>query len=439
MSRAAENDAPHESDAEAADDATPDDLAAALREYINLSPVEREFYRLDFAKRFKVRTNWLDKQVKELDATDFGSGSAVRFEEPDPWIEEVDGVALADELAALVKRFLMTDDFAITAIVLWSIHTYCFDAAENTPRLGFSSAIKRSGKSRGLAIVRRLANRPLSTSSTSIAALFRAIAKWHPTIIWDEADNSLRDDNSDANALLNTGHSREEDGVMRTVGDDHDVRVFDVHAPVAFACIGKLKDTMMDRSIIIRMRRKPQGAVIERLSPKANDLFIGARQRIVRWVNDNRRHIEDADPKIPKNLNDRACDNWRILLAIADQIGGEWPERARQAAMGLEAEGAGDAEDLLSQLLSDLYDIFRGVDFVPTLSEWGILAKLHKLDDRPWGELPPAGKPITEHRLGRMLKELEIKSGRQGSPPDQVRGYYADHFADAFRRYLGKE
>jgi putative DNA primase/helicase len=36
-------------------------------------------------------------------------------------------------------------------------------------------------------------------------------------------------------------------------------------------------------------------------------------------------------------LHDRAADNWRPLLAIADAAGGAWPERARKAALTLAA------------------------------------------------------------------------------------------------------
>jgi hypothetical protein len=49
---------------------------------------------------------------------------------------------------------------------------------------------------------------------------------------------------------------------------------------------------------------------------------------------------------VPYGLNDRACDNWSPLLAIADLAGGEWPQRARAAALDLSGAGRDDEQDV---------------------------------------------------------------------------------------------
>ena len=41
---------------------------------------------------------------------------------------------------------------------------------------------------------------------------------------------------------------------------------------------------------------------------------------------DHASELREADPVVPPELHDRAADNWRPLLAIADLVGGEWPE-----------------------------------------------------------------------------------------------------------------
>jgi hypothetical protein len=66
------------------------------------------------------------------------------------------------------------------------------------------------------------------------------------------------------------------------------------------------------------------------------------RSQAARWAGDNFDKLADPDPKMP-NLNDRAADNWRPLLAIADRAGGTWPKEARWAAClvsGEEQDGA---------------------------------------------------------------------------------------------------
>ena len=43
-----------------------------------------------------------------------------------------------------------------------------------------------------------------------------------------------------------------------------------------------------------------------------------SRRKAARWVKDNLEALRRADPEVPQELHDRACDNWRPLIAIAD-------------------------------------------------------------------------------------------------------------------------
>src|SRR5690606_6438562 len=136
-------------------------------------------------------------------------------------------------------------------------------------------------------------------------------------------------------------------------------------------------------------------------------------------------------------LHDRAADNWRPLIAIADAAGGDWPERARRAARIL--SGAADPADdpPAIQLLGDLRALFeaRGVD---RLASAEIVESLAKMEDRPWPEWK-AGRPITVRQLARLLAPFGVRPKQMrddgGSGP-KVRGYLLDDLQDAFSRYL---
>ena len=67
-------------------------------------------------------------------------------------------------------------------------------------------------------------------------------------------------------------------------------------------------------------------------------------QKIARWASDHEEELRNSDPMTPEGLNDRSADNWRPLLAIADCVGGDWPERARQATKSLEEESENDEQ-----------------------------------------------------------------------------------------------
>ena len=61
-----------------------------------------------------------------------------------------------------------------------------------------------------------------------------------------------------------------------------------------------------------------------------------------------------ARPDFPEALQqqDRARDNWELLLAIADVAGGDWPVKARAAAV--------DPVDAASQLRPETVDLLEG-------------------------------------------------------------------------------
>jgi hypothetical protein len=99
-------------------------------------------------------------------------------------------------------------------------------------------------------------------------------------------------------------------------------------------------DTLEDRSIVVQLQRKPKAAKVARLRKRDCQEFATLRRKASRWTEGNFEALAaDPDPDVPDELNDRAADNWRPLLAIADLAGGDWPHRAREAACVLSGAG----------------------------------------------------------------------------------------------------
>lgn len=182
-------------------------------------------------------------QQQELD----GAGTPVLFTDPEPWPKAVDGASLLDDLAALYTRYVVLPEGAADMLALWTVHTYGHGAAQATPRVGIESPQKRCGKTTLLALIGAVAARPLPASNITSAALFRAVERWQPTVLIDEADTFLPA-NDELRGVLNAGHTRSQAYIIRTVGDDHEPRAFCVWAPVAIALIGKLPSTLADRA-----------------------------------------------------------------------------------------------------------------------------------------------------------------------------------------------
>lgn len=177
---------------------------------------------------------------------------------------------LADLLDATRTFLLRYVTFAspeqADAVALWAGTTWIYDRFDTCPYLAIQSPEKRSGKTRLLEVLSLLVREPLPAASASTAALVRVIHATHPTLLLDEADAIFNRRNSDAaediRGVLNNGYRRGKP-YLKVVGEGKRMHVeqFDVFCPKAIASIGRLPDTVQDRSIVINLSRAPDGSV----------------------------------------------------------------------------------------------------------------------------------------------------------------------------------
>src|SRR5262249_51128162 len=187
------------------------------------------------------------------------------------------------------------------------------------------------------------------------------------------------------------------------------------------ALIGRLPPTLADRAIVLPMRRRAPGEMVERLRRdgllRRLDLL---RRRAARWVADHLAALQAADPAVPDALHDRQADNWRPLLAIADAAGGgagggARGDRARVAARTLAGAGGEADRAALVELLADLRDLFA-ISAADKLATAAIIRHLIRLEERSWAEYA-AGRPLTPRHLAQLLEGFRIKAKqiRQGA------------------------
>ena len=349
---------------------------------------------------------------------------------PEPWHEPVDGADLLDTLMCQYNRFLFLPPSAAFAMTLWTVFTYSSESGCTAPFLALLSPEKRCGKTTALGVCAELVHRGLPASNISPASVFRVIERDKPTLLIDEVDSFLKD-NEPLRGILNAGFTRASAFVIRTVGENHEPKAFSVFGPKLLAGIGKLPGTLADRSIIIHMQRKHKGEKAERFRG-----FDGQelRRKCVRWTQDNRAKLDKADPTMPETLNDRAADMWQPLVAIADAAGGSWPSRARDAASCMSADGEGDDDSQGVMLLTDCRAcLSRRIS--NSISSEDLLAHLNGLEEQPWRTLS-RGLEMTARQLADRLRPFRISSKTVRDGADTAKGYSKDSFADAFARYL---
>lgn len=343
---------------------------------------------------------------------------------------------LAHVAAALNRYVVLPSPDALTAVTLWIAATHAAPAWNTAARLVIRAPEKRCGKSRLLDVIEAICHHPVMTVNASPSAIYRLIGAADgdpPTVLIDEADTIFGDSagaHEDLRGLLNAGHQRGRPALRWDV-NTRKVEELDTYAMAALAGIGHLPDTIEDRAVIIRMRRRaPNESVrpyrLRRDAPPLNRL----RARLHQWVRTNLDTLTAATPDMP--LEDRAADTWEALIAIADLAGASWPTRARTAAIALTGEATDDDDDSLStQLLADCRAAFDGRETIRTTE---LLAILKSDLEAPWATHGLNG--LNPRTLATMLKEFGITSHPIRFDSGQQRGYAANDFADAWNRYL---
>lgn len=428
------------------DDATtaPDDDDAVIARLAALDPLEYDRQRADAARKLGVRSETLDKAVKEErgepDKASNGDGAALDFPDVEPWPERVDGAELLTDLTASVKRFMSLSAASAEALALWVLYSYIVVRHGHVaPMLAVTSPEKRCGKSTLLGWLYRLVDRPLLAANITAAAIFRTVDVHQPTLLIDEADSFLGESGDELRGILNSGHTRDTAYVIRCTGENSEPRKFCTWGAKAVALIGKLQgkySTLADRSIEIQLRRKLPTERLTKLRHAEPDHFERLSRRCARFTADHGAAIGRARPDIP-DMNDRAMDNWEPLLAIADKAGGTWPQKARTVALSL--SGKADKEEIGGfgvQLLTDLRAHFEKHQTTRSFATNALLAHLNGLEESPWPTFAKGEKPMTARHLSRLLEPYGI-----GPHPTRIngtvtKGYEVDHFADAFARYL---
>jgi hypothetical protein len=276
----------------------------------------------------------------------------------------------------------------------------------------------------------------MSSLSASTPATFRSLKKGQRTLLFDEVDAIFKkrgqdDGSEDLRALLNAGHRRGAT-IPRCVGPAHDVVEFPVFAACALAGLGDLPDTLMTRSVIIRMRRRLSSEEAESFrrrehAPEGFEL----RDVLAEWCASVSEQVADAWPDMPDGVSDRPADVWEPLLAVADAAGGHWPESARAACIELVKVRESREASLGVKLLGDLRTVFGDSDVLSTET---ILAGLCELEESPWASL--RGKPLDARGLAYRLRQYGIASMDVKVDRKTLKGYRREHLWDSFARYL---
>jgi len=351
---------------------------------------------------------------------------------------DIDGAELLDRLRETIRRYvILPSNEALDAVTLWIAATHAIAAWACAPRLVIRAPEKRCGKSRLLDLVEAACYHPMITVNCSPAAVYRSIGTDNPpTLLIDEYDTiftNVGDNNADLRGLLNAGHQRNRPA-SRFNSNTNQVEQIPTFAMAAMAGIGAAPETIEDRAVVIHMRRRKSR---EKVQPwrimRDRPVVATLGAQVNAWLKNHLVALRDAEPVMP--VEDRDADTWEPLIAVADLAGGQWPIRARTAAVtltGAREETAENSERV--RLLADCRTVFTTAgEHASALPTCYLIEQLRAMDDAPWADL-------NAMKFGVILKDFGIKpAGNIRFMTGQAKGYTREAFIDAWDRYLSPE
>lgn len=365
---------------------------------------------------------------------------SLRSRRPPATRRRVNLATLLTDVETMLRRHVVLSDDQAVAITLWTAHTHAIEAADCTPYLQITSVTKRTGKTRLLEVLEPLVRRPWRTDRVSAAVLVRKIDAESPTLLLDESDAALKvksDYSETLRGLLNSGYRRGgKASVCIGQGAELSYKDFSTFAPKAIAGIGRLPDTVADRSIPIKLRRRMTSELVQRWRERDGRAETAPiAKALAQWSPGVIRSLRAARPTLPDALDDRAQDVWEPLLAIARLAGGDWPARACKAALALSGPGHAEDEPGNVRVLMDVRAVFdqRSQSY---LSSEEIIEGLADLPDSPWSH-----RSMRPARLASLLRDfgagpggLRTRKTRLDSTRTANR-WHREDFEDPWARY----
>ena len=419
----------------------------------------------------------------------------VLFETITPHPEPVQIARLLDDIEAIIKRHVILSDHAAAALAVWVLHTYTFDLRDTVAYVAIESPEKRCGKTTLLSVLAAMACKPLIASNITVSALFRAIDTCHPTLFVDEADTFLAG-NGVMRGIINSGNTwrtayvvrlsaarknslpsqprasagvpfmepPSEDSSFKTQNStsclssggalpearcpqavsgpqpsaishqltDSSFRKYSCWCPKVIAMIGKVPDTIADRSIVVPMSRK---LVTEACAPLAELDASVIKSKCARFALDSAPAIRQAAKIRGDGLNDRAADTFDPLYAIARLASPQWEMKLHAAAIALAA--AAQSENSGADLLLDIISVFL-LSFCEKMSSRDLV---NKLRNGVAGMKSFAVKyaAINEFEIAKILRSYNIRPSCIRIGSQVCKGYAGADFREALERYIPRD
>jgi len=358
----------------------------------------------------------------------------------EPWDEPVNARELLAAAAAQFEKYIIIHDRVIAPIVpLWIAFAWVIDIATFSPILIFQGGDTEMAKSAASEVVSLLTPRAYMLVEPTGPAFYRFVDRLRPSLFLDDADKLLLR-RPDLAHIVNSSWKR-GNYIPRT--DAHGVvHLFDAFGPRCLNGIdllAHLAPATRTRCITIDMLpalEEEKDQITSMRYAAEDENFVILRRKFLRWATDNMAVLKSAKPKMPDGFFSRLEENYHLLFAIADLAGGDWPKKARAAAIKASREHS--EPSLGKRLLAILFDLSTRYGVLLTSKE---LEQLVPAEDDEFANYH--GHSINKYEIAALLKPYcrirpKLIHPRGGKTADRGYNTAEPEFTTAFRHYLGK-
>lgn len=316
-----------------------------------------------------IKSRWKSQLIQQYQSNDKPVSKALAF----------------IEIKQVLSRFVdYNSQFDADILTLWLMGSYCFPIFEAFPYV-YLVGVKRSGKTKTLLLIDKLAFNAILSSNISPAVLFRLVEATRGTLALDESEQlSDKSQKEELRELLNSGYKKGAPAYRITKGGKGQMKIdaFEIYSPKAIANIKGLDNVLEDRAITITMVRTKNPDKGNLAVTEASEDWEYLRSLLYEFALTYAKDISDiyeADPSVNTLLN-RQNELWKPLLSIAKVVDQELEgtfEQMRQEALRKAEEATNyDLEDFDEAVLLALNDLSAGEDET-TLTNKEIKIKAH--------------------------------------------------------------
>lgn len=203
----------------------------------------------------------------------------------------------------LLKKYLDLKEEYYSLLSLWIIGTHFHKQFETYPYI-FINAMKGSGKTRLLKLIKLLTKDGQMLNSLTEAVLFRTKG----TLCIDEFEGITRNGSENLRELLNSAYKKGT-GVKRMrkkrtpEGEEQVVEEFDVYRPIAIANIWGMESVLGDRCIPLILEKSSKSDVINLIETFSSDLNVT-------FILKSQRESDVSDVSLPVGI----YTNWNDYI-----------------------------------------------------------------------------------------------------------------------------